>query len=93
MSETRTSISTSETTLYSLFRQAACRKGASSFFVDENENCSGNESLETVARLGGGLKALGVQKGDRVVFICGSSVRHILIYFACHGFATFPMGY
>ena len=90
MCQISTSTGTVEKTLYSLFRRSAAQKGANIFFSDENENCSGNESLELVARLAGSLQALGVKKGDRVVFICGSSVRHILLYFACQHIAAIP---
>jgi acyl-CoA synthetase (AMP-forming)/AMP-acid ligase II len=76
--------------LYSLFQTAAELKGSDIFFSDESENCSGEKSLETVACLAAGLKNLGVNKGDPVVFICDSSVRHILMYFACQHIAAIP---
>jgi acyl-CoA synthetase (AMP-forming)/AMP-acid ligase II len=90
MSEEKVAMNPSESTLYSLFQHAAKDKGQDIFFADEYENCSGVESLENVACLAGGLLALGITKGDRVAFICGSSVRHILLYFACQHIGAIP---
>ncbi|MBT7951296.1 MAG: acyl--CoA ligase, partial [Gammaproteobacteria bacterium] len=90
MSEEKAEINPSESTLYSLFCRAAENKGQAVFFADEYEKCSGEESLEKVTCLAGGLLALGVNQGDRVAFICGSSVRHILFYFACQHIGAIP---
>jgi acyl-CoA synthetase (AMP-forming)/AMP-acid ligase II len=77
-------------TLYDLFASAAKTKDSGILFADENERCSGTESLEKVATLAGGLLAFGIKRGDRVAFICGSSIRHILLYFACQHIGAIP---
>lgn len=62
----------------------ACRwKGANEFLADAEDRLSGSETLEAIARVAGGLAELGIGKGSVVTFLCGSSVRHTVAFFAC----------
>jgi len=66
-----------------LFLRACRLRGAEDFFVDPGERVSGHAARESTLRLAAGLAARGVEPGDRVALLCGSSVRHALAYFAC----------
>ena len=76
--------------LNSLFESAAKWKGADILFADETEQCSGELAEDTVHRLAGGLSSLGVRRKTRVAFLCDSSVRHILTFFACLKMGAIP---
>ena len=69
--------------LNTLFELAARSKGTGILFADEAEACSGEVAEDTVNRLAGGLSALGAHGNTRVAFLCDSSVRHALTFFAC----------
>lgn len=62
----------------------ACKwKGVAEFFADADDRLTGTEALEAIARVAGGLAARGIGKGSVVAFLCGSSVRHAVAFFAC----------
>ena len=76
--------------LNSLFDVAAKRKGADILFADETERCSGELAAHTVNSLAGGLSLLDVRRKTRVAFLCDSSVRHVLVFFACLKLGAIP---
>ena len=77
-------------TLNSLFRLATKWKGTDILFADEMEQCSGEHAGTTVCTLACGLLSLGVQRKDRIAFLCDSSVRHALTFFACQKIGAIP---
>lgn len=83
-------MSSTTQTLSSLFDSAARAKGPAILFADESERCSGHLALQSIRSLSGGLQAMGVGKQDRVAFLCDSSVRHALSFFACQAIGAIP---
>ena len=79
-----------EESLNYLFRQAALSKGDRILFADEAEECSGNQALACVQSLSKTLLGMGLKKQDRVAFLCDSSVRHVLGFFACQHLGLIP---
>ena len=77
-------------TLISLFYRAAESKSSSTLFADEKENCSGQEAIQTVQAIAGGLNSLQIGKGQRVAFLCDNSVRYVLSFFACQQMGAIP---
>jgi acyl-CoA synthetase (AMP-forming)/AMP-acid ligase II len=70
-------------TLFSIFESIAQAKGDNILFQDDSDECSGKEALQNVNALANGFLKLGIGKPDVVAFLCDSSVRHALSYFAC----------
>ena len=77
-------------TLISLFYRAAESKSSSTLFADEKENYSGQEAIQTVQAIAGGLNSLQIGKGQRVAFLCDNSVRYVLSFFACQQMGVIP---
>ncbi len=76
-------MSAEEQSLNTLFQTAATEKGPDILFADEVEHCPGQLALHSVQVVAGGLSNLGIRRQDRVAFLCDSSVRHVLSFFAC----------
>lgn len=69
--------------LAAMFALSCKWKGAAELICDAHDRYTAPEALETVARLAGGLQARGIGKGAKVAFLCGSSARHAIAFFAC----------
>jgi acyl-CoA synthetase (AMP-forming)/AMP-acid ligase II len=69
-------------TLAMLYVRSCKWKGADVFFADPHERASGTAALAQSERIAAVLAALGVGHGERVAFLCKSSVRHTLAWFA-----------
>lgn len=70
-------------TLGAMIALAAKWQGGAEMFADPDDRLTGDETLEAIARVAGGLAARGIGKGSVVAFLSGSSVRHAVTFFAC----------
>jgi len=63
--------------------EAACRWcGERELLVDAADRYSGARAARESAALAAGLAALGLRPGDRIAFLCRSTVRHAVCYFS-----------
>jgi acyl-CoA synthetase (AMP-forming)/AMP-acid ligase II len=76
-------MSSEKQTLFSIFESVAIAKNENILFQDDIEECSGRNALQSVSALANGFSKLGIKKSDVIAFLCDSSVRHVLSYFAC----------
>ncbi|MEQ8700755.1 MAG: class I adenylate-forming enzyme family protein, partial [Bauldia litoralis] len=60
------------------------------FLTDDEDRLTGRTTLEAITRVAGGLRTLGIGKGDVVAFLCGSSVRHAVGFFAAQWIGAVP---
>ncbi len=58
--------------------------------TDSDDRLTGRTTLNAITRVAGGLAAMGVGKGDVVAFLCGSSVRHAVCFFAAQWLGAVP---
>ena len=79
-----------EHTLNQLFYKSATAKGSNVLFSDELEQCTGEQALQSIYSLSNSLLNLGLEPGDRIAFLCDSSVRHVLSFFSCQHLALIP---
>ncbi|MDA0239702.1 MAG: class I adenylate-forming enzyme family protein [Proteobacteria bacterium] len=79
-----------EQTIASIIEQACRDKGDTVFLSDEELRLTGTELWRDINKAATGLSSLGLGKGDVVGFLCGSSVRHALVTFACYVSGIIP---
>jgi acyl-CoA synthetase (AMP-forming)/AMP-acid ligase II len=60
------------------------------FLTDRDDRLTGRATLDAIMRVAGGLAELGVAKGSVVAFLCGSSVRHAVAFFAAQWLGAIP---
>ena len=76
--------------LSALFEQAALARDAAPLFADESTVVTGAQAVRRVDALATGLASLGLSPGERVAFLCTSSVPHALAFFACQRIGLVP---
>ena len=69
-------------TLSDLFIRSAQWRGRDELFVDERERIIGTEALDQALRLARGFADLGAAPGDVIAYLCRSSARHAVTWFA-----------
>lgn len=71
--------------------EAACRaKGMDEFFGQEDLRLSGREVHAQAHAFAQGLRQSGLGHGDVAAFLCASSVRHAVAFFACQLIGAVP---
>ena len=69
-------------TLSDLFIRSAQWRGRDELFVDEDNRITGTEALDHALRLAQGFADNGAALGDVVAYLCKSSARHAVAWFA-----------
>ena len=77
-------------TLSDLYHSTCLGKSEAILLSDENNRYSGNQVWEAINAIAEGYLALGMKKGDIVSFLCTSSVKQALAYFACQLIGAIP---
>ena len=69
-------------TLSDLFIRSAAWRGRDELFVDDIDRITGSDALEQALRLVQGFADNGAAPGDVVAYLCRSSARHAVAWFA-----------
>lgn len=69
-------------TLSDLFIRSAQWRGRDELFVDDVDRITGNDALDHARALAKAFAELGAQPGDVVAYLCRSSARHAVAWFA-----------
>jgi acyl-CoA synthetase (AMP-forming)/AMP-acid ligase II len=65
-----------------LFVRSAQWRGSDELFVDDSDRISGGAALDAALALAQGYAGLGASPGDVVAYLCRSSARHAVAWFA-----------
>ena len=68
--------------VHEMLSNAVARRPHSVALISGEESVTYAELDGLVGRVAGGLKALGVEKGDRVAMVIGNSVEFVVVMFA-----------
>lgn len=69
-------------TLSDLFIRSAAWRGRDDLFVDEADRITGSEALDQALRIAQGFVDNGAAPGDVIAYLCRSSARHAVAWFA-----------
>src|SRR6185437_9165938 len=69
-------------TLSDLFIRSSQWRGREELFVDEHDRITGSEAFDQSLRLAQGFANLGTGPGEVIAFLCRSSARHTVAWFA-----------
>jgi len=69
-------------TLSDLFIRSAAWRGRDELFVDEADRITGSEALDQALRIAQGFADRGAAPGEVIAFLCRSSARHAVAWFA-----------
>jgi acyl-coenzyme A synthetase/AMP-(fatty) acid ligase len=69
-------------TLSDLFIRSSQWRGREELFVDEQDRITGREALDQSLKLAQGFADLDAAQGDVIAFLCRSSARHAVAWFA-----------
>jgi len=69
-------------TLSDLFIRSAAWRGRDELFVDEENRITGTEALDQALRMAQGFADNGAAPGNVIAFLCRSSARHAVAWFA-----------
>jgi acyl-coenzyme A synthetase/AMP-(fatty) acid ligase len=69
-------------TLSDLFIRSSQWRGREELFVDEHDRITGSEAFDQSLRLAQGFANLGTGPGEVIAFLCRSSARHAVAWFA-----------
>jgi acyl-CoA synthetase (AMP-forming)/AMP-acid ligase II len=69
-------------TLSDLFIRSAAWRGRDEMFVDEENRITGAEALDQALRMAQGFADHGAMPGSVVAYLCRSSARHAVAWFA-----------
>jgi acyl-CoA synthetase (AMP-forming)/AMP-acid ligase II len=69
-------------TLSDLFIRSAQWRGRDELFVDDTDRITGTEALDSALRISQGFADHGAGPGDVIAYLCRSSARHAVAWFA-----------
>jgi acyl-CoA synthetase (AMP-forming)/AMP-acid ligase II len=69
-------------TLSDLFIRSAQWRGRDELFVDDTDRITGTEALDSALRISQGFAEHGAGPGDVIAYLCRSSARHAVAWFA-----------
>src|SRR5580698_7616577 len=69
-------------TLSDLFIRSTQWRGREELFVDDNDRIGGADALEQALRMAQGFAGNGAAQGDVIAYLCRSSARHAVAWFA-----------
>ena len=69
-------------TLSDLFIRSAAWRGRDELFVDEADRITGSDALDQALRIAQGFADHGAAQGDVIAYLCRSSARHAVAWFA-----------
>ena len=77
-------------TFISCFQRACKERGKNEFFTDPTLRLSGDDYYVQTRAFASALRKRGINKGDVVAFLCQSSVRQSVAFFACQFLGAVP---
>src|SRR5450631_1444936 len=69
-------------TLSDLFIRSAQWRGRDELFVDDSDRITGTDALDRALRLAQGFADNGAEPGEVIAYLCRSSARHAVAWFA-----------